>query len=299
MRVGLFITEPKGPAALGKLRDRIARGADDGFSSAWISNIFGLDALTALAVAGSAVPGIELGTAVVPSYPRHPAALAQQALTVNAALDGRLALGIGLSHRIVIEDMYGYGFDRPARHMREYLSVLLPLVRGERADFDGETLRAHVQLSTPGAGDMPVLIAALAPRMLSLAGEKADGTVLWMTGPKTVAGHVAPAVTEAARAAGRPAPRIVCALPVCVTDDAEAARTRAGEVFAGYGDLPSYRAMLDREGAAGPADVAIVGNEDEVAAQLAALAEAGVTDFVAAEYVRDDDRTRRFLKTLL
>ncbi|MGW0065015.1 LLM class flavin-dependent oxidoreductase, partial [Streptosporangium sandarakinum] len=114
-----------------------------------------------------------------------------------------------------------------------------------------------------------------------------------------VAGHVAPAVTEAARAAGRPAPRIVCALPVCVTDDAEAARTRAGEVFAGYGDLPSYRAMLDREGAAGPADVAIVGNEDEVAAQLAALAEAGVTDFVAAEYVRDDDRTRRFLKTLL
>lgn len=132
MRVGLFITEPKGPAALGKLRDRIARGADDGFSSAWISNIFGLDALTALAVAGSAVPGIELGTAVVPSYPRHPAALAQQALTVNAALDGRLALGIGLSHRIVIEDMYGYGFDRPARHMREYLSVLLPLVRGER-----------------------------------------------------------------------------------------------------------------------------------------------------------------------
>ncbi|MFC4060353.1 TIGR03564 family F420-dependent LLM class oxidoreductase [Planomonospora corallina] len=298
MRIGLFINEPKGPDVLGKLRERIARGADEGFTSAWISHIFGVDALTALAVAGSGVPGIELGTAVVPTYPRHPAALAQQALTVNAALDGRLNLGIGLSHQIVIEGMYGYSYDKPARHMREYLSILMPLARGEKADVAGETLTGRIGLSTPGAGDMPVLIAALAPRMLRLAGEVADGTVLWMTGPRTVAEHVAPAVTEAARAAGRPAPRIVCALPVCVTDDVEAARARAAEVFAVYGQLPSYRAVLDREGAAGPADVAIVGDEESVAAQIETLAKAGVTDFAAAEFTTDG-RTREFLKTLL
>lgn len=298
MRFGLLLNEPREPDVFGKLRERVARAADDGFSSAWMSQIFGLDALTALAVAGNAVPGIELGTAVVPTYPRHPAALAQQALTVNAALDGRLALGIGLSHQLVIENMYGIGFERPARHMREYLSILMPLVRGENASFQGETLTGRLGLSTPGPRDMPVLIAALAPRMLKLAGETADGTVLWMTGPKTVAEHVAPAVTEAARAAGRPAPRIVCALPICVTDNAEAARALAAEQFEIYGQLPSYRAMLDREGAAGPADVAIVGDENEVAARIETLAKAGVTDFVAAEY-SPGTRTREFLKTLL
>ncbi|MEU8041935.1 LLM class F420-dependent oxidoreductase [Streptosporangium sp. NPDC049046] len=298
MRFGLFLSGSQKPDALGDVRESIARGADDGFSSVWMSQTFDLDALTALAVAGSQVPGIELGTAVVPTYPRHPAVLAQQALTVNAALDGRLALGIGLSHQIVIEGIYGMSFERPARHMREYLSILIPLVRGENVSFEGETLTARLGLNTPGPRDMPVLIAALAPRMLRLAGEVADGTVLWMTGAKTVAEHVAPAVTEAARAAGRPEPRIVCALPVCVTDDAEAARALAAERFEIYGQLPSYRAMLDREGAAGPADVAIVGDEDEVSARIEALAKAGVTDFVAAEY-SPGTRTREFLKSLL
>ncbi|SNT37415.1 F420-dependent oxidoreductase, MSMEG_4879 family [Streptosporangium subroseum] len=298
MRFGLLINESRGPDALVKMRDRVARGADDGFSSAWVSNIFGLDALTALAVIGSQVPGIELGTGVVPTYPRHPAVLAQQALTVNTAVDGRLALGIGLSHQMVIEGMYGYSFDKPARHMREYLSVLVPLVRGEKVSFKGETLTANLGLSTPGTGEMPVLIAALAPRMLKLAGEVADGTVLWMTGPKTVAEHVVPAITEAAREAGRPAPRIVCTLPICVTDDAEAARADASTKLAIYGQLPSYRAMLDREGVEGPGGVAVVGDEDAVSAQLEELARIGVTDFVAAEYSRDG-RTREFLKTLL
>ncbi|WP_449063833.1 TIGR03564 family F420-dependent LLM class oxidoreductase [Planomonospora algeriensis] len=204
MRIGLFVNEPKSPDVLGKLREKIARGADEGFTSAWVSHIFGLDALTALAVAGAAVPGIELGTAVVPTYPRHPAALAQQALTANAALDGRLTLGIGLSHQMVIEGMFGYSYDRPARHMREYLSVLMPLARGENVTFEGETITARIGLSTPGSGDLPVLVAALAPRMLKLAGEVADGTVLWMTGPRTVAEHIAPAVTEAR---GRRPPR--------------------------------------------------------------------------------------------
>jgi F420-dependent oxidoreductase-like protein len=218
--------------------------------------------------------------------------LAQQALTASLALGGRLALGIGLSHRIVIEDMYGYSFDRPARHMREYLSVLLPLLAGETANFDGESVHAHIGLSVPRAGRVPVLLAAMAPRMLELAGGRTDGTVLWMTGPATVRDYIVPSLRAAAEAAGRPGPRVVCVLPVCVTDDVPAARAAADKVFAIYGSLPSYRAMLDKEGAAGPGDVAIAGDEDSVTAQIKALADAGVTDFVAGEYARGDERTR-------
>src|SRR6202451_2160559 len=186
MRIGMSLTEPAGPGAFTALREQLQQAADDGFSSAWMSNIFGVDALTALAVTGSQVDGIELGTAVVPTYPRHPAVLAQQALTVSLALGGRLALGIGLSHRIVIEDMYGYSFERPARHMSEYPSILLPLLDGEKAAFEGDTMRANIGLSVPRPGRVPVLLAAMAPAMLRLAGQRADGTVLWMTGPATV-----------------------------------------------------------------------------------------------------------------
>jgi 5,10-methylenetetrahydromethanopterin reductase len=302
MRIGTMAAETGGDQALAQLADQLRRAADDGFASAWLSQIFGLEALTALAVAGSQVPGIELGTGVVPTYPRHPAMLAMQALTAALAVGpGRLTLGIGLSHKIVIEDMYGYSFDKPVRHMREYLSVLLPLLDGTPASVDGSTLSAHIGLYTPRAGRVPVLLAAMAPRMLSLAGEQADGTVLWMTGPATVRDHVVPAISAAASAAGRPSPRVVCALPVCVTSDPAAARTSAAEEFAIYGQLPSYRAMLDREGAAGPGDVAIVGDEDAVAAQILALADAGVTDFVAAEFARAEDRerTRSLLKTVI
>lgn len=300
MRIGISLAAGPGPDPLGKLAGQIQQAAADGFASGWLSNIFGVDALTALAVAGRGTGGIELGTAVMPTYPRHPAALAQQALTAAAALDGRLALGIGPSHKIVIEDMFGYSFERPARHVREYLAVLRPLLAGKPADVTGETVSGHLTLSVPVPRPVPLLLAALAPQMLRLAGEQADGTVLWMTGPATVAGHVVPAITAAAQAAGRPAPRVVCILPVCVTSDPAAARERAARVFAMYGDLPSYRAMLDKEGAGGPADVAVVGDEDAVAAQLARLAEAGVTDFVAGEYARGEDglRTRAFLKSL-
>ncbi len=300
MRIGMSLPDHGGADALTVLRDELRKAADDGFSSAWLANIFGLDALTALAVAGSAVPGIEVGTAVVPTYPRHPAALAQQALTAALALGGRLTLGIGLSHKIVIEDMYGYSFDAPAIHMSEYLSVLLPLLDGQPAAFQGTTLRADIGLSTPRPDPVPVLLAALGPRMLRLAGERTAGTVLWMTGPATVRDYIVPTITAAARAAGRPSPRVVCTLPVCVTDDPDAARARAAKVFAIYGQLPSYRSMLDREGAAGPADVAIVGDEDSVASQITALADYGVTDFVAGEFGKghDAERTRALLRTL-
>jgi F420-dependent oxidoreductase-like protein len=301
MRIGTMLSEPfAGPDQISGLRDVLMEARQDGLASAWMPNIFGLDALTALAAAGSQVDGIELGTGVVPTYPRHPAVLAQQALTTQLAVGGRLTLGIGLSHQVVIEGMYGYSFDRPAVHMREYLSVLLPLLQEGAASFSGSTLSAQVTLNTPRPYRVPVLLAALAPRMLKLAGEKADGTVLWMTGPETVRTHVVPTIRDAAQKAGRPDPRVVCALPVCVTGDADAARERAAQVFQVYGYLPSYRAMLDREGAAGPADVGIIGDEDGVRSQIEALADAGVTEFVGGEFGVGDDaaRTRAVLKEL-
>ncbi len=301
MQIGTSLPEPEGADALSVLRDHLRAGADDGFASAWMANIFGLDALTALAVAGNGIEGIEIGTAVVPTYPRHPAALGQQALTTALALGGRLALGIGLSHKIVIEDMYGHSFDSPAIHMSEYLSILLPALEGEQVNFTGKTMRANIGLSAPRIGAVPVLLAAMGPQMLKLAGERTDGTILWMTGPATVRDYIAPTINAAAQAAGRPAPRVVCILPVCVTDDPEAAKARAAKVFEIYGHLPSYRAMLDKEGAAGPADVAIVGAEDTVAGQIRALAECGVTDFVAGEFGTGTERqrTRDVLKRLI
>jgi F420-dependent oxidoreductase-like protein len=305
MRIGVSLPDPSGPDAPGRppldqVRDALRRAADDGFASAWMNNIFGLDALTTLAVAGSQVPGIELGTAVVPTYPRHPAALAQQALTVAAATDGRLALGVGTSHEVVIANMFGYDF-KPVEHTREYLSILRPLLHGEPAKVHGNQISADITLSTPGPTPVPLLLAALGPRMLRLAAQLADGTVLWMTGPATVRSHIVPTITAEAEALGRPSPRVVCILPICVTSDPDAARAAAAKVFAIYGQLPSYRAMLDREGAAGPADVALVGDEAAVEAQLADLADAGVTDFVAGEFGRGDDavRTRRLLMSRL
>lgn len=300
MRIGTSLAEPTGPQALSLLADELRLAADDGFASAWMAHIFGLDALTALAVAGKDITGIELGTAVVPTYPRHAAALAQHALTAALALDTQLTLGIGLSHKIVIDDMYGYSFDAPATHMSEYLSILLPLLDGETASFTGTTMRAGVGLSVPRNGEVPVLLAAMGPHMLRLAGQRTAGTILWMTGPATIRDYIVPTISAAAQAAGRPAPRVVCSLPVCVTDDPGAARATAGQVLALYGMLPSYRAMLDREGAAGPGDVAIVGDEDAVTEQITALADCGVTDFVAVEYAEaaERPRTRALLKTL-
>lgn len=298
MWIGVSLAERGGADALGKMADDVRRAADDGFASAWLSHIFGVDALTALAVAGTGVPGIELGTAVVPTYPRHPAVMAQQARTTALAVQGRLTLGIGLSHKVVIDDMYGYEFTRPLRHMDEYLSVLLPLLDGENASFEGETLRGNVGLSVPNEGRVPVLLAALGPKMLKLAAERADGTVLWMTGPATVREHIAPTIKAAAKAAGRDEPRVVCLLPICVTDDTERARERAAKTFEVYGSLPSYRAMMDREGVDGPADLALIGDEDTVAAKLEELAEAGVTDFVATDFMPGEGRTREFLKSV-
>lgn len=292
MRIGINAT-----GAVRTLDELIAAATEAeaaGFDSFWIAQIFGLDALTALAVVGRTVDRIELGTAVVPTYPRHPMMLAGQALTTQSAVGDRLALGIGLSHQIVVEDLWGYSYQRPLRHMREYLEALLPLLRGESVAVTGEDITCIGSIDIPGPSAPGVIVAALGAKMLELAGSTGCGTITWCTGERTLLDHVVPSITRAAEAAGQPAPRVVAGLPICVTDDPDAARALIAEQLAMYGGLPSYRAMLDREGVDGPADVAIVGDESEVAAQLARLADGGVTEFsavISAPTPQDRQRT--------
>lgn len=300
MRIGIFGGESDaGPIEL--IVEAARAAADDGFASFWLPQIFGLDALTALAVVGREVEHIELGTAVVPTYPRHPVMLAQQALTTQAATGGRLVLGIGLSHRLVIEDMYGLSFERPLRHMREYLEILVPILHSGRVSFTGETLSGHVAIDVRDSSPVPVVLAALGTRMLELAGGVADGTVTWMTGPATIESHIVPTIAAAAAKAGKPAPRVGVSLPVCVTADVDGARARAAKVFEIYGTLPSYRAMLDREGAEGPADVTIAGDEDVVRSRIEHLGAIGATDFVANVFGSAEERarTRALLRSML
>ena len=220
MRIGLFV------GALALMRDvaerlqRISDAERDGFDSYWLPQHFGADMLTVIAMAGMQTNRIELGTAVVPTYPRHPVALAQQALTAQVATGGRLTLGIGVSHRSTIEDWLGLSYDHPARHIEEYLSVLRPLLNESGVDFRGREFQVAGELQIPDA-DMvtcPVVMAALGPRMLEIAGRLADGTVTWMTGPSTLREHVVPLVNESAAAAGNPPPRVCVGMPIAVTD---------------------------------------------------------------------------------
>jgi 5,10-methylenetetrahydromethanopterin reductase len=298
MRIGSF----GGSINDGTIDDVVAearRAEADGFASYWIPNIFGHDALTALAIVGREVPRIELGTSVVPTYPRHPSAIAQQCLTVNAACGGRLTLGIGLSHKVVIENMLGMSYDKPVRHIRDYLSILGPLSRNEPVSYQGEDYSTNLAIHAKGAPPFGIVVAALGPQMLKATAELADGTITWCTGPKTLADHVIPTINAAAEAAGRPAPRVIVGLPVCVTDDIDGARERAAKIFQIYGQLPSYRAMLDREGVAGPEGIAIVGSRDEVVDRIGALADLGVTEFAGSEFPGNPDEaaaTREAIK---
>ncbi|WP_020578379.1 TIGR03564 family F420-dependent LLM class oxidoreductase [Actinopolymorpha alba] len=252
-----------------------------GFDAAWLGQRTSWDALTSLAAVGREVPDIELGTSVVPTYPRHPLMLASQALTVQASSGNRLNLGLGVSHRYIIEDQFGYSFDRPARHLREYLSALAPLLRGERVSYQGETLKAVGAIDAPGATPPSLLIGTLGPAMLRIAGELADGTISIWAGPATLADYIVPTITRAAAEAGRPDPRVVAQSFVCVTSDEAGRRAEVGEQFGAAVDVPAYRAIFDREGAAGPQDTVIAGDETSVVRQIRRLADAGATELLA------------------
>ena len=269
-----------------------------GLDHVWLANIFSFDAITTLALIGRETSRVRVGTAVTPTYPRHPGALAQQAMTTAAATDNRFTLGIGLSHQVVIENMFGMSYDKPAKHMREYLSVLMPLLRGETASFQGDQYQVNgLTLDIPGGTDVPVVVAALGPAMIKLTAEMADGTNTWMVGPKTMEEHIIPSF----QAAGKSDPDIVAGMPIVLTTNIDDAKANIAQNLTVYGQLPSYRAMLDREGATGPADIAIVGDENQLRGQIKRFQDMGVTDFNAAIMDTEDGayaRTLEFLGSL-
>lgn len=290
MRVGT-LAGTSGTVTVERYAAEARAAADAGLDHWWLPQILGFDALGLIGCVAREVPGIDVGTGVVPSWTRHPMAMAQAALTVSALSGGRFTLGLGLSHQLVMEGMLGIPWDRPVRHLREYLDVLMPLLTDRQVAHKGDVFSVQVQL-TAEAPAPPVLIAALGPKMLDLAGARTDGTITWMTGPATLASHTLPRLRAAAETAGRPEPRLVAGFPVCVTDDPDAARDRAARVFAMYGQLPSYRAMLDREGVSGPEGIALVGDEKEVGEQVAAVEEAGATDLIGTPFGRPEERDR-------
>lgn len=252
--------------------------AESGFDSFWVSQIFGVDPIVALAAIAGDIPTLgEVGTSVVPMAGRHPLALAAQARTAQDALGGRFTLGLGASHELVVEGFYGERYHEPFTRTIEYLTALIPLLHGEKAAVNGSQVRANGWL-TIDADPCPLLLAALGPRMLDLAGRVCAGTTVGQCGPKTIAEHVAPIITEAAAKADRPAPRIMALVSVAVTDDPRPIYDEAVEGGRLYASLPSYRAALDREGVESGADLFLLGSMDQIVEGLGRYVDAGATD---------------------
>ena len=302
MRIGVT----GGAATVDKVVEQAKRAEADGFSSVWYPGAAGGDPLVGMAFAGQATSSIELGTSVLPTYPVHPMAQANRVAAAVAAM-GRpgFTLGIGPSHQPVVEGVLGMSYAHPGRHVEEYAQIVAGMLAGEEVDLQGEEFRVSTMGRVqPPAHPVGLLIAALGPRLLRVAGERTDGTILWMGNAQAIESHVAPRITEAAADAGRPAPRIVAGLPVCVTDDVDGARTVAASAFEIYGTLPNYQRILAHGGISSPAEAAIVGDEASVTAQIEALFAAGATDVWAAPFPAGDDpaesrrRTRSLLKEL-
>ena len=288
MRIGLFISSTGG-APLERMIERFHEVEAAGLQTAWAGHTFDWDALTLLALAGRATTRIELGSWVVPAPTRHPVALAQQAITTQLACSGRLALGIGASHPAVIEKRLGLDASRPLRVMREQLALLPPLLAGEQTEATGELYRVAVQLEPLGSTPPPVLLAALGPRMLELAGRAADGVAIWLGGERFLEDFALPLLDAGARSADRPRPRVVVGLPLCITRH-PTAREAAERYVGPSARLPAYRKVLDRQGLEHAAAVALMGDEEEVSRDLERLAALGVTDFNAIPVPVPDDR---------
>jgi F420-dependent oxidoreductase-like protein len=302
MRIGLGAGAP----AIERIVEQAVEAEAAGFTSLWFpSSVLG-DPLAAMAVAGSATSSIELGTGVLVTYPAHPLLMAARVAGTSGAM-GRpgLVLGMGPSHDMNIEGAYGLSYARVGTHTEEYTRVVTTALRGEAVDVDGEEVRAHSASPTAAPFPVPVLLGALAPRMLRVAGELADGTITWMANRVALESHVVPRIRAAADAAGRPAPRIVVGLPVAVHDDVDEAREAAAQQYGFYGTLPNYARILGYGGLERSADACIVGDEDAVAGQLRNLVDAGATDVWAAIFAVGDDRkasrarTRALLEQLV
>ena len=298
MKFGVVIANQR--ATVDRVGDELDRVEALGYDSAWMPGIPNGPGC-AHAVRGDRAPQRDTsrsGPAIVSAHGRHPVALASQALTTNDAVGGRLTLGIGVSHQRIVEDFLGLDYSHPARYMTEYLQVLLPLLRGEKADYAGEHVRTSFRLdvATPAAPPS-VFLAAVGPKMLEVAGTYTAGAATWMVGLRTLAEQTVPLVRAAAERAGRPEPRILASLPIALTHDNEPAAAWAADEFGMYGRLPAYKAVLEREGLDSAAGIAIYGDESTLRKAVDRVRDAGVTDLQITPF--GDDETRRRTVELL
>lgn len=278
--------------------DDITAAEATGFTSYWVAQVGLIDALGLLGAHGDTGSSMALGTAVISTWERHPHALAVQALTTQTLVGDRLIVGIGLNHEPMVTGSLRMAWHKPVRHMIDYLAILNDLLATGSAAHEGEAWSYTGDDAKPSPGVPRVMIAALGEQMLKVAGRRADGTILWCVGPKTIRSHIAPVINDAAAAAGRSTPAIVCSLPVWVTDDPEPARGFLAQILANYAVLPSYRAMMDREGVAGLGELSIVGGEDYVRDALGEIAASGATDFTAVPMGGNPDEEARTMAVL-
>lgn len=299
MRIGLMIGPEKGPH-----RHKVAQLVADaraaeaaGFTSLWMPQIPGdFDALTAIALIGNATERVELGTAVLPIQTRHPIAMAQEVLSVQAVCGGRFTVGLGTSHHWVVDGMLGLPYERPAALMRSYLEVLNAALRGPgKVDVENEHFRVHSPIDVTDFAPNPVLLAALGPVMLRLAGEHASGTILWLADERAIAEHIAPRINKAAAGAGRPAPRIVAGVPIvlCARDEVDGARAWANRLLGHAEFSPNYERLLEHGDAKDVGDILAAGDESVIAAKMRAFRDAGVTDFAVRVLAIGRDRDAR------
>ena len=299
MKFGVVIANQR--ATVDRVGDELDRVEALGYDSAWMPGIpNGPDVLTLFAATAHRARRIEVGPAIVSAYGRHPVALASQALTTNDALSGRLTLGIGVSHQRIVEEFLGLDYSHPARYMTEYLQVLLPLLRGEKADYAGQHVRTSFRLDLPPAMPPSVFIAAVGPKMLEVAGTYTAGAATWMVGLRTLAEQTVPLVRAAAARAERPEPRILASLPIALTNDDETAAAWAADEFGMYGRLPAYKAVLEREGLDSAAGIAIHGDESALRKAVDSIRDTGVTDLQITPFGDDETRSRtvEYLATL-
>jgi len=288
----------------GRYREKVERfvaaaqaAEREGFSSVWFPQVPNdFDALTAIALIGQATERIELGTAVVPIQTRHPVAMAQQALSTQAVCEGRLTLGLGPSHHWIVEDMLGVSYDRPAHQVRNYLEVLNAAFAGPGpVDVENDGYRVHNPLDITDIVPTPILVAALAPVMLRIAGEQASGTILWMADERAIGDHVVPRLTKAAGGVGRPAPRVVAGVPValCRNDEVHEARAWANRALGHAEYSPNYQRLLEHGDATDVGDILAGGDEVEIVARLTQFRDAGVTDLAVRVLPLGADRESR------
>ncbi|TCC31920.1 TIGR03564 family F420-dependent LLM class oxidoreductase [Kribbella speibonae] len=290
MRIGLWIDEEH--RTIDEIGAAAKAAEDAGIDRVWFSQRLGWDALTLIAGVAPYTSTIGYAVGVVPVYPRHPLALAAQALSVQALTGNRLTLGVGSSHPHMVEGMLGLSMDRPAAYVREYVEALRPLLAGEPTDYVGERLTARGQVGIPGTEAPELILAALGPRMLKTAGELTAGTTTSWAGPEVIENFIRPTIDRAATAAGRPEPQVIAGVCVAVTDDPDTTRQWIHDRFGAAGDMPAYRAVLDRGGKAGPEETAVLGDEEAVAKEIQRFKDAGTTEFLVCPVGTDAERER-------